>query len=78
VRQQLDGLVLTALSDQITEVDGMLVPRGQSAPVRAGTVVGIAGGVMSLVFEADKVEEAPSGANQRTQMISAIKIDGLD
>jgi class 3 adenylate cyclase len=77
LRQQLDGMHITALSDQITEVDGRAVARGQSAPIRVGTEVRLAGGVMTLVFEGDgKPEAAPAGA-QRTVMLGAIKIDGL-
>jgi class 3 adenylate cyclase len=77
VRQQLDGLHLTALSDQITEVDGQVIARSHSAPVRAGTVVRLAGGVLNLVFQAEEAERGPP-ASQGTQMLSALKIDGHD
>jgi class 3 adenylate cyclase len=76
LRQQLDGMYIAALSDQITEVDGRLVARGQIAPVKPGTEVRLAGGVMTLVFEADAKPEAAPAAAQRTMMIGAIKIDG--
>ena len=69
---------MTALSDQITEVDGHLVARGQSASVRVGTVVRLAGGVMTLIFQGEDVERASPGLNQRTQMLGALKMDGPD
>lgn len=76
--QRLDGLHITALSDQITEVDGHLVARGQSATARVGTVVRLAGGVMSLLFQGEDMERASPGLNQRTQMLGALKMDGPD
>jgi class 3 adenylate cyclase len=78
LRQQLDGMHLSALSDQITEVDGVLVARGSTAPVKVGTIIRLAGGVMSLRLEGEPVEKAPAGSQMRTMMVSAIKIDGTD
>ena len=78
LRQQLDGMHLSALSDQITEVDGNLVTRGNSTPVRVGSIIRLANGVMSVRLEGEKVEEAPSGSHMRTMMVTAIKIDGPD
>lgn len=77
IRQQLDGLHLTALSDQITEVDGQTIARSHSCAIRVGSVVRLAGGVLNLVFQAEEAAQGPP-ASQGTQMLSALKIDGHD
>lgn len=50
LRRRPDGLVLRAVSDNVTEVDGAPVLRGAEVPVRRGTVVRV-GKVMTLVFD---------------------------
>jgi class 3 adenylate cyclase len=42
LRRRPDGYMLHPLSEQVTEVDGHLVTKGNSAPVRPGTVVRLA------------------------------------
>lgn len=49
LRRFRDGYVLRAVSSQVTEVDGTPVAQGQEVPVRAGTVVRVAG-VLTLRF----------------------------
>jgi class 3 adenylate cyclase len=66
VRQTADGMCVSQLSDQITEVDGRLIPRGSTAPLRAGTVVRIAG-VLTLRFDADQTTPKED-ADKHTQM----------
>jgi hypothetical protein len=46
--------------------------------MRVGTVVRLAGGVMTLLFQGEDAERVPAPANQGTQMLSALKIDGAD
>jgi hypothetical protein len=67
VRQTIDGLCVSGLSDQTTEVDGKLVSRGQSAPLGVGTVVRVAG-VMTLIFQADESQQPAAEADRHTQM----------
>jgi len=78
VRQTADGLCVSALSDQTTEVDGKLVARGQSAPLRAGTVVRVSG-VMTLLFEADGSDQPVAEADRHTQAwdISNVNFDDI-
>jgi hypothetical protein len=51
LQRQADGYSLRPVSEQTTEVDGVLVPRGDSVVIRPGTRVRL-GGVMTLVFSA--------------------------
>lgn len=74
LRQLLGGLQLTSVTEQTTEVDGVLVAKGQSAPVRVGTVVRLAG-VMTLVFQAEEAHKPASDADRRTHMLMVPPID---
>ena len=49
LRARPDGYVLKALSSQLTEVDGVTLPRDQELPIRPGSCVRLAG-VMTLDF----------------------------
>jgi class 3 adenylate cyclase len=53
LRKQPDGYYLRPVSEQITEVDGVAVPRGEQVLVRPGSKVRL-GGVMTLVFFSDQ------------------------
>jgi class 3 adenylate cyclase len=75
MRQNLDGPSVTALSDQITEIDGTHVPRGQSAKVRVGTEIRLAGGVMTLVLQGEESDKPVQEASRRTMMWTPLKID---
>jgi len=77
LRQHLDGLHITALSDQITAVDEKLLARGQSAPVRVGTLVRLAGGVMALIFQGEAGERVPLRAEVTEGTGTAVGADGL-
>lgn len=50
LRRTPDGVLLRPVTDQLTEVDGQPVAKGQDVPVRAGTVVRVAR-VLSLRFQ---------------------------
>lgn len=63
LRRRPEGYVLRPLSDQITEVDGILVPKGQEMPVRPGNTVRLAR-VLTLLFKAPVVDEDPSMAEE--------------
>jgi class 3 adenylate cyclase len=65
LRRHPDGFVLRPLSDQITELDGQLVTKGNEAPIRAGSVVRLAK-ALTLVFESPKPTESTS---VRTMMV---------
>jgi class 3 adenylate cyclase len=52
LRRAPDGFSLRGVSEQATEVNGKLVPRGDEVPIRPGTVVRLAG-VMTLTFLQD-------------------------
>jgi class 3 adenylate cyclase len=64
LRRRVDGLILRAVSDSITEVDGKPVPKGEEAKVRPGSTVKLAR-VMTLTFVASEVE---SGDGEHTLM----------
>jgi len=49
LRRQLDGIVLRPVSDQITEVDGAVVAKGEQVPIKPGSVVR-AGRAVTLEF----------------------------
>ena len=49
LRRQPEGLTLRPVSDQITEVDGVLVARGNEVTIHPGTVVCV-GRVLTLEF----------------------------
>jgi class 3 adenylate cyclase len=68
LRQTPDGPCVSALSDRTTEVDGVVLARGQTAPLRVGTTVKVAG-VMTLVFEGDDQKPAVKEADRFTMMI---------
>jgi class 3 adenylate cyclase len=53
LRKLPDGYYLRPVSEQTTEVDGVVVTRGGQAPIRAGSKVRL-GGVMTLVFSSEK------------------------
>jgi class 3 adenylate cyclase len=53
LRRFREGYVLRAVSSQVTEIDGAPVAQGEEVPVRAGTVVRVAG-VMTLRFQGPK------------------------
>jgi class 3 adenylate cyclase len=53
LRRRPDGLVLYQVSDNVTEVDGVVVARGTEVPVRADTIVRV-GKVMTLTFVTTK------------------------
>lgn len=59
LRRRPDGLVLRAVSDNVTEVDGEPVVRGAEVPIRRGTAVRV-GKVMTLMFDSTR------GENSRT------------
>jgi hypothetical protein len=62
-----DGrLVLRQGSGQLTEVDGVPVPKGGSAPIAAGSVVRI-GGVMTIAFLSDEPPGSGSAAGSPTE-----------
>ncbi len=65
LRRHSEGVVLRAMSDQVTEVDGKGVPKGTEVPVRAGSVAVLAK-VLTLRFESPAPAEKSS---VRTQMI---------
>jgi adenylate cyclase len=69
IRHAIDGLQLGALSDQTTEVDGRLVPKGTTAPVKVGSVVVLAG-VMTLEFHAAEAEKTAHEADRHTVMLT--------
>ncbi|NUP05425.1 MAG: adenylate/guanylate cyclase domain-containing protein [Polyangiaceae bacterium] len=50
LRRKGDGFVLRQLAENLTEVDGKRVARGQEAPIAAGARVNV-GGVLTLVFD---------------------------
>jgi hypothetical protein len=56
----VDGLILRAVSDSITEVDGKPVPKGEEAKVRPGSTVKLAR-VMTLTFVAAEVDSGDNG-----------------
>jgi len=60
LRRRTDGMILRAVSDSITEVDGKPVPKGEEAPVRPGSVVKLAR-VMTLNFTAPESEGGGDG-----------------
>jgi hypothetical protein len=60
LRRRHDGFVLRAVSDQLTEVDGVAVPKSSEVPIKPGSVVRVAG-VMSLEFQAEPSRE-PTGS----------------
>jgi hypothetical protein len=70
LRRHAEGLLLRAMSDQVTEVDGVVVPKGTEAPVRAGSTVVLAK-VLTLHFQSPAPVEKSS---VRTQMIQ-IKVE---
>jgi class 3 adenylate cyclase len=49
LRRRADGLVLHQVSENVTEVDGVVIPRGSEVAIRAETVVRL-GRAMTLVF----------------------------
>jgi class 3 adenylate cyclase len=49
LRRRFDGMRLRSLSDQVTEVDGQVVPKGQEVPLGARSVVRV-GRVLTLRF----------------------------
>lgn len=59
LRRRPDGFVLRSVSEQVTEVDGLLVPKGQEVPLRAGMKVRLAR-LMTLEFR------TPVDANSAT------------
>jgi hypothetical protein len=63
LRRRPEGFVLRPLSDQTTEVDGVVVPKGQEMPVRPGQTVRLAR-VLTLLFRAAIVDEDPSMAEE--------------
>jgi class 3 adenylate cyclase len=77
MRQNLDGPIVTALSDQITEVDGTQIVRGQSAKVKIGSEVRLAGGVMTLLLQGEESDKPAHESSRRTQMWTPVKIDPI-
>lgn len=65
LRRQPEGFVLRPVSDQVTEVDGVIVQRNQQVPIRPGMQVRLAR-IMTLEFKAatlgsqSSIPEAPS------------------
>jgi class 3 adenylate cyclase len=78
MRLNLDGLTLTALSDQVTEVDGAHLPRGQTVKVKVGTQIRLAGGIMTLILKGEESDKPAQEASRRTQMWTPVKIPGID
>jgi class 3 adenylate cyclase len=53
VRRHPDGMTLRTLSEQLTEVEGEVVPKGQEVRIRPGSIVRI-GNVITLTFVNDQ------------------------
>lgn len=75
LRYDVNGFTLVALSDQLTEVDGETVRRGDRAKVTIGTVVELAGGVMTLSLEGDEQDDSAKDSSRRTQLWTSPKDD---
>lgn len=64
LRRRSRGLILRAVSDRPTEVDGVSLARDGEAPVRVGTVVRVSN-VMTLTFVADALTRSASATGAR-------------
>ena len=64
LRRRSRGLILRAVSDRPTEVDGVSLARDGEAPVRVGTVVRVSN-VMTLTFVADALSRSASATGAR-------------
>ncbi|MGC4122613.1 MAG: adenylate/guanylate cyclase domain-containing protein [Myxococcales bacterium] len=60
LRRRADGLVLRSVSDSVTEVDGVAIPKGAEAKVKPRTSVKVAR-VMTLTFQGTEDENPVDG-----------------
>jgi class 3 adenylate cyclase len=63
LRRHPDGFVLRQVSDQLTEVDGLKVPKGAEVPIRVGSTVQLAK-ALTLRFESPPVIDASSNSTR--------------
>jgi class 3 adenylate cyclase len=71
LRQTLEGYHANPLSEAMTEVDGQVVPKGTTRMVRVGSVVRLAGGVITLLFQGEEAEQGSAAeADRHTRMFT--------